>query len=326
VPEQPVRSIEADLPATRRVAATAPAPPSHPGRARAAAGALYIAVSALCFGSLAVFVRVALAAGADVPTMLLLRFSIAAAIMWSIFAAKRASLPRGRALAMLTAMGAVGYAGQAFSFFTAVTLASTGLAALLLYLYPTLVAVLSRLVFGHRFLPVQGLAVLLAFAGSVLTIGRAGDGTPLGIFFGLLAAVIYAAYILTGSRLPEGVTPTASTAVVTTAAAIVYAAVAAVRGVHLPATAAGWSAILALALICTVLAVAFFLAGLERIGPVRASIYSTLEPAATLVLGALVLGERVTVLRAAGGVLIIAAVVILARADAARTGAASPAS
>jgi drug/metabolite transporter (DMT)-like permease len=187
------------------------------------------------------------------------------------------------------------------------------------------VAILSRLVFRDPISPLQGVAILVAFAGSVLTIGRAGDGAPLGIFFGLLAAVIYAGYILTGSRVPANVPAIASTAVVTTAAAAVYAGAALARGVRLPATLAGWAAILALALICTVLAVALFLAGLERIGPVRASIYSTLEPAATLALGALVLGERVTLLRALGGALIIAAVVILARADAGRAGIAAQA-
>jgi drug/metabolite transporter (DMT)-like permease len=56
------------------------------------------------------------------------------------------------------------------------------------------------------------------------------------------------------------------------------------------------------------------------VGPVRASIYSTVEPAFTLVLAAVLLGERVTALRVAGGALIVGAVVLLARADLARGG------
>jgi drug/metabolite transporter (DMT)-like permease len=59
-----------------------------------------------------------------------------------------------------------------------------------------------------------------------------------------------------------------------------------------------------------------FLAGLERLGPVRASVYSTLEPAFTLALAAAFLGEEVTPLRLAGGALILGAVVLLARAEA----------
>ncbi len=279
---------------------------------------LYIVLSALGFGSMAVFARHAYAAGVDTPTLLLLRFSIAGAIMWLVFAARGGALPRRKGLLMLAAMGALGYAGQAFSFFTALTLASAGLAALLLYLYPALVALLSRVVFHHPLSPLQLGAIAMALAGSALTIGRAVDGSALGVFFGLLAAFIYAGYILTGSRLPADVTPTASTAVVITSAAAVYGAVALVRGVRLPGSGDGWLAVLAIAIVSTAMAIAFFLEGLERLGPVRASIYSTLEPAFTLVLASTLLGERLTALRLVGGGLILAAVVLLARSDAAR--------
>jgi drug/metabolite transporter (DMT)-like permease len=254
----------------------------------------------------------------DTSTLLLLRFSIAAALMWILLAARGAAVPRGRGLAMLVAMGAVGYAGQAFSYFTAVSLASAGLAALLLYLYPAIVAILSRVVFRHRLSRLQVLAVGMALLGSALTIGRAVDGSPVGIFFGVLAALIYSVYILTGGKLPAGITATASTTVVATAAATVYALVVLLRGAQLPRTALGWTAVLAIAVVCTVLAVALFLAGLERLGPVRASVYSTLEPVTTLVLAAALLGEQVTWARAAGGALILAAVVLLTRGETAR--------
>jgi len=289
-----------------------------PRRARTASGIAYISLSALGFGSMAVFARRAYAAGVDTPTLLLLRFSIAGAIMWAVFAARRSALPRGRPLLVLAGMGAIGYAGQAFSFFTALSLGSAGLAALLLYTYPALVALLSRVVLHHPLSQLQISAIAMALAGSALTIGRAPDGTALGVFFGLLAAFIYAGYILTGSRLPAAVTPTASTAVVITSAAAVYGAVALFRGVRLPEDAGGWLAIVAIAVVSTAAAIAFFLEGLERLGPVRASVYSTLEPVFTLVLASAFLGERLSAVRLAGGALILGAVIVLARADAAR--------
>jgi drug/metabolite transporter (DMT)-like permease len=73
----------------------------------------------------------------------------------------------------------------------------------------------------------------------------------------------------------------------------------------------------AIAVVNTVLAVALFLVGVQRLGPVRASVYSTLEPATTLVLAAVLLGEQVTPLRVVGGALILGAVVLLARGEAA---------
>lgn len=282
---------------------------------RRVAGIALIVASALCFGSMAIFARAAYDSGVDPPTLLLLRFAIAAILMWGVFLARGSYLPRGRGLWTLVGMGALGYAGQAFCYFGALTQASAGLVALLLYLYPAMVTVLSRLVLGHVLSPLHVLAVVVALAGSALTIGDAGEGTALGIGLGLLGSLIYSVYILVGSRLPRDVTPTASTAVVTSSAAVVYLAVAASRGVRLPATGAGWGAVLAIAVVCTVLAVSFFLAGLERVGPVKASLYSTVEPAFTVALAALVLGERVTPLRVAGGALILLAVVLIARAD-----------
>jgi drug/metabolite transporter (DMT)-like permease len=292
-----------------------PAVVALPRAPSTAVGIAYVAASAVCFGTLPIFARLAYASGVDTSTLLLLRFSIAAALMWIVLAVRGVAVPRGRGLAMLVGMGAIGYAGQAFSFFTAVSLASAGLAALLLYLYPALVAILSRVVFRHHLSGAQVLAIGMALLGSLLTIGRAVDGTPLGIFFGVLAALIYSVYILTGGRLPADITATASTAVVSSAAAVVFAGVVLLRGPQLPRTSTGWAAVLAIAVVCTVLAVALFLAGLERLGPVRASVYSTLEPATTLALATVLLGEQVTWLRAAGATLILGAVLLLARGE-----------
>ncbi len=279
-------------------------------------GTIYILASALCFGSMAIFARMAYASGVDIPTLLLLRFFIASILMWGLLLLKRMKLPKGRGMVMLVAIGAVGYAGQAFSFFTALTYASAGLVALLLYTYPAIVALLSRLVFKHPFTWRQIAAVAIALAGTVFIIGKAGDGKPLGIFFGLLAALIYSIYILTGSRVPKDVTPTASTTVIASSAAVTYSAVVAVKGFHPPATGLGWMAVLSIAVVCTVLAILFFFEGLKRVGPVRASVFSTIEPVFTVLLAAAVLGERITLTRVFGGALIVGAVILLARESA----------
>ena len=276
-------------------------------------GAFYILASALCFGSMAVFARMAYASGIDIPTLLLLRFTMAAVLMWTLLLAKGEKLPKGKGMVMLVAMGAIGYAGQAFSYFTALTLASAGLVSLLLYLFPAIVAILSRIVFRHPLTRMQIAAVVVALAGSVLTIGKAGDGKPLGIFFGILAAFIYSVYILAGSRFPKDVTPTASTTVITSAAAVTYAVVVAVKGFHPPGTGMGWLAVVAIALVCTVLAILFFFEGLARVGAVRASVFSTVEPVFTVVLAAILLGEAITPMRVLGGTLIVGAVLLLAR-------------
>ena len=54
--------------------------------------------------------------------------------------------------------------------------------------------------------------------------------------------------------------------------------------------------------------------GPDRIGPVRASTLSTIEPLCAVVLAAVVLDETIAPVQLAGGALIVAAAILIARA------------
>lgn len=287
-----------------------------------AAGIAYVVASAAAFGAMAIFARYAYGDGTDTTTLLALRFLLAGAFLLGTCAIAGVEWPRGRDLATLAALGAVGYAAQAASFFTALTLAPAGLVALLLYLHPAIVALLAAWR-GHERLGPRTLAALaIALAGTTLTVGPALAGGPAGthpagIAFGVLAAIIYAVYIVVSTGVASRVDPLAMSTVVIASAAVPFTALAVARGPGLPASAAGWSAVLAIALVSTVAAITWFFAGLKRIGPTRASTLSTVEPAVTVALAAMFLGERIEPVQMAGGALILAAVVLLARAGAA---------
>jgi len=287
-------------------------------RVRRAAGIACIVASAVAFGTMAILARAAYASGVDTTTLLGLRFAIAALTMLPILAARGQALPRGSTLLALVVLGGVGYGGQAFTFFTALTLAPAGLVALLLYLHPALVAVLSSVVLHERLTPTKLVALVAALAGMVLTVAPSLIGeTPAtgtaGVAFGVAAAAIYAVYIVAGARLSGTVAALPMSTVVIGSAALVFAAVALFRGPQWPQTAAGWLAIAAIALVSTVAAITLFFAGLERIGPTRASTLSTIEPLVTVTLAAALLGERIAPIQIAGGALILGAVVLLAR-------------
>jgi len=273
-------------------------------------GPVLIVISAISFGALPIFARLAYAAGATPTTVLLLRFAIAAIIMVGVMIARRIPFPRGRVLLGLVLMGGVGYVGQSLAYFTALTLASAGLVALLLYLYPAIVTLLSALIFKERLTPLKLGAILLALAGTALTIGPTGSGSALGMLLGIASAVIYSIYILVGSRIMPQTGVISSSTTVMIAAAIVYGGIVAVQGPAFPVTPLGWAAIAAIALISTVLAIVTFFAGLKRIGPSRASAISTFEPITSVILAALVLGESFNALQALGGCLILVAALI----------------
>ncbi len=273
-------------------------------------GVLLIVISAAAFGVLPILTRLAYRAGADAPTILLLRYVIAAMVMLAIVAVRRTPLPRGRTLFGLILMGAVGYVGQSLTYFTALTLASASLVSLLLYLYPAIVTMLSAWFFKERLTPLKLGALMLALGGTVLTIGPTGNGRLPGILLALAAAVIYSGYILVGSRLMPHASAIGASTIVITAAALVYIGIVAVRGPVFPSTLPGWGAVVAIALISTVLSIVTFFAGLERVGPSKASTLSTLEPVVSVGLAILVLGEALNPFQILGGALILVAVLV----------------
>jgi drug/metabolite transporter (DMT)-like permease len=135
---------------------------------------------------------------------------------------------------------------------------------------------------------------------------------------GLAAAFLYAGYVVASSRVVGTAGPLASSTVVLASAAVSYGLLVLVRGPVLPGTPEGWAALVGLTLVSTVMATLTFFAGLERVGPVTASLLSAVEPVVAVLLGAAFLGERLSLLQGVGGLLILVAVGLLARADSTR--------
>jgi drug/metabolite transporter (DMT)-like permease len=276
-------------------------------------GVMWIVLSAAGFGAMAIFAKIAYREGVSLSSMLFLRFTIAGVLLaaWGTLQGMR--WPRGRDLLWVVAMGAVGYVGQSFCYFSALKYASAGLVSLLLYLYPALVTVMSAMLYRRKIGAARGWAVAVALAGTALTVGGDLYSQPLGIALGIGAALIYSIYILAGEGVMPRVGSLPAATVVMLAAAVVYGGAAATEGLALPGSLTAWLAVLAIAIFSTLLAILGFFKGLEKLGASDASTLSTLEPLVTIGLAMLVLGETVTGLQMAGGILILAAVIYLAR-------------
>ena len=277
-------------------------------------GILLIAISAASFGTLAIFGRFAYEDGMDIFTILFLRFGVSAAFMTIILLLRKEQFPRGRILAQLVGMGALGYVGQSFSYLTAINYASAGLVALLLYLYPIFVAVLSTVFLNEKLTRIKVTALMLALFGTALTVGPAG-GQMSGILLAISAALIYSVYIIVGTNVMKHVSAVQSSTVIFASAGIVYGLLTLSNGAHFPASNSGWLAMLGIILISTIIPVVTFLAGLERIGPTNAAMLSTLEPVVTVLLAAWLFGERLMPIVLVGGGLILVAVILLTKSE-----------
>lgn len=279
------------------------------------AGIGLIIISAISFGTMPIFAHMAYGAGSDPITLLVLRYSIGGTILLVIACIERKPLPTRRILLGLIGMGVFGYVGQSFFYFMALTMASTSLVALILYLYPVLVTIFSVLLFKEKLTVVKTTALGLALCGAGLAVGPAGDGQPAGILMAFIAASIYSIYILAGSRIMKGTDAVQATTIIIVSSFVVYAGLAAWRGLHLPQTNQGWIGVLGVAVICTVVAALTFLAGLKRIGPSNAATLSIAEPVTSVFLASLLMHDTLTPLRILGGFLILAAVILLTRGE-----------
>jgi drug/metabolite transporter (DMT)-like permease len=177
------------------------------------------------------------------------------------------------------------------------------------------VFVLSVIVFREKVTWLKITALMLALLGTALTVDPAG-GQLSGILLAISAALVYSFYIIVGTNVMKHVSAIQSSLVIFASAAAVYWILTGINGPHLPRTSSGWLGILGIAIVATVIPVATFLAGLERIGPTNAAMLSTLEPVITVLLAGLIFGERLATITILGGSLILVAVVLLTRSEA----------
>ncbi|MDK9708521.1 MAG: DMT family transporter [Desulforhopalus sp.] len=276
-------------------------------------GAFFVVFSAIGFGALAIFGKVAFASGASTATVLFVRFLVAGGLMVLLMAALHQPWPQGRDLMVLIGMGGLGYAGQAFCFFSALHHATAGLTGLLLYLYPALVIIASALLGRRKLTIMKSFLALLSLFGIFLTVSGGLAGTPVGIAFGLGAALIYTVYILVGEGVGERTGAISAGCVIMLSAAGVFGTAMLLEGPQPPGNIDGWLALGAIAVVSTLMPIVFFFAGMRRLGASDASTLSTLEPVITLFLAYFFLGETLGLIQSLGAALVIVAVVVLTR-------------
>lgn len=284
-------------------------------------GILLCVASAAFFGAMGIFGKLAYDEGVTVGTLLSVRFALAAAMFWALLAAsgRLSSLRRlgRREVALALGLGAIGYAAQAGAYFASLKRLDASLLSLLLYTFPVMVALAAAALGRERLTRGVVSALALASFGGVLVLGGAPSGAldPLGTALGLLAAVVYSAYILTSAPVSARMDPLVLATLVATGAAFTLTVAGVADGDLSPAAVSlggyGWLA--AIAVVSTVGAISLFFAGLSRVGPTTASIVSTFEPVTAIALAALVFGESLSALQLVGAALVLGAVVALAR-------------
>src|SRR6266540_870999 len=277
-----------------------------------ALGSGLIVLGSLQFGGVVVLGKIVTDGGLSIPSYLAVRFGAAALLLAAALAAARQPLAAARGERWrLVVLGMAGYGLEAGLFFTALRHGSAATAALLFFTYPAIVTLLAGAT--GRGLP-SGLVVMAlcsSVAGAALVI------SGVGVLFALAAALVFSLYLLGVDAVLDRTNSLTGSMWVSGAAAVALAATAAVSGTgDWPVGLRQWVPVLASAGF-TAGAFVCLLAGLRRIGPVRASIVGATEPLAATFLAVIFLRESLAAATVVGGALILAGAVTasLARRD-----------
>ena len=277
-------------------------------------GSLACLLSAVGFGVMAVFAKLAYDQGVGLDALLLTRFGLAGLLLLVIAHARGRLRGLGRrAVVTGLLMGALGYAAQAGLYFAALTRVDASEVALVFSVYPLLVMVMAVLTRRERATRRRAVGLVVALSGVALVLGGASGGSVdlAGAAFSLGSAVVYTTYILVGDRV-AGTDPLAFATLVCCGAFGTFVVWSVLHGVpDLGFAARGWLWLALIAVVSTVGAILLFFAGLARVGPSVAALLSIVEPVVTVGSAAVVFGESLTAQQALGGALVLGTVLIV---------------
>lgn len=285
-------------------------------------GATLVAVAAVAFSGKAVIVKLAYRHGVDATTLLALRMVLSAPFFvllawWASRSGDQKPLS-GADRRGVVILGLIGYYLSSYFDFLGLQYITAALERLLLFVHPTFVVLLSALLFKRRITLRDVVAIALSYLGIALVFGHDLATQPgnvaLGAFWVLLSALLYAVYLLGSGRLVGrvGSLRFASYAGLVSSVGVVghYLATRdAALIVSQPAPVYGLA--LLMAVFSTVLPIVLTSEGIRRIGASHASIVASVGPIATIVLGAMFLGEQITWIQIAGAGLVLAGVLAI---------------
>jgi len=282
-----------------------------------------VAVAAIAFSGKAVIIKLAYRYGVDAVTLLALRMVFSAPFFallgWWAARGKDIQPLSMRDRGMIVGLGLVGYYLASYFDFLGLQYIPAGLGRLIMFLYPTLVVLLSAIFLGKR--PTRrGVAALaITYAGIALVLSQQLGVAPehrMFLFGALLvfsSSMCYAVYLVAGSQLVKRVGSlrfTAYTMIISTLPAVVqFALLESPAALDLPAQVWGYVAVLAFG--CTVFPVLLVAESLKRIGANHFALIGALGPVTTVLADFGLLGGALGAAQIAGGALVILGVLLV---------------
>jgi drug/metabolite transporter (DMT)-like permease len=218
----------------------------------------------------------------------------------------------------LAALGFVGYYLSSFLDMIGLQYVAAGVGRLILFMYPTIVVVISAVVLRKPITRRELIALAITYAGVALVLSGQFDKTSenfwLGALLVMLSAVTFSVYLVGSGEVVLRLGSIRFTAYATAAASVYsivqFMALRPLSALVLPTRV--YLLALCMALFSTVMPVFMMAEALRRIGASRVAMISALGPVATVVSGYLGLDEKMSLVQSAGGLLVVVGVLIVA--------------
>ncbi len=284
-------------------------------------GFVFAALGAIAFSGKAIIVKLAYRYGVDAVTLIMYRmlFALPMFLLLSWWAGRgRAPLTR-RDWVAVSGLGFSGYYLASFLDFAGLQYITASLERLILYLNPTLVLFLGVLLFKQKVTRRQLVSLAVSYCGVLLVFGHevtlAGANVALGAALVFGSVVSYALYLVYSGEEVKRLGALRLTGLATSIACVLCIAqffVLRPVGAMAVAPEVIWLSVLN-AVACTFCPVLLVMLAIERIGAPMATQVGMFGPLSTILMGVLILGEPFTMWIAAGTVLVLAGIWLLAK-------------
>lgn len=290
-------------------------------------GILLALLGAVCFSTKAVFVKLAYRdTEVDAISLLALRmiFSLPFFVISAAVSSSKQDNVRftTRQWIQVALVGCLGYYISSLLDFLGLQYVSAGIERLILFIYPTLVLLMSGVIFKVRIKPIQWLALgityiglFAAFISEVDVQSAQNKNFLLGSLFIFICAFTYAAYIVGSGRLIPIVG-----AAKFNSYAMSFASIGVLLHFFITSEVSLWSFSLPvyvygflMAVLSTVIPSYLVVEGIKRIGSDNAAIVGSIGPVSTIVMAYFFLQETVSGLQLLGTVLILVGVLLVGK-------------
>ena len=277
---------------------------------------------AVAFSGKAIIVKLAYRYGVDAVTLIMLRMLFAlpffVALAW--WAGRGQPKLSARDWRVITLLGFSGYYLASFLDFWGLQYISASLERLILYLGPTLVLLLGRVLFKRRVARAQLVALAVSYLGVLLVFGHElqldGRNTAVGAALVFGSTLSYAIYLVFSGEEVKRLGAARLTGLASSVACVLcilqYVLLRPWDSALSVAPQVLWLSLLN-ATLCTFAPVLMVMMAIERIGAALASQAGMIGPVTTIAMGVWILGEALNGWIIAGTLLVLGGITMLAR-------------